>query len=144
MSPIAWLRLCNWEYKRSRSVFGSLLNQSLSDIFMRTVAKGLAVGLLTGAKKLFTGFPGFPFHRGKFRSFVAAVAKRLIGRFPTRTPEIGLSRLDFDRDRCGLGNSSFGHGRSPLFKLGMTLPGNTRHEHMLINERYVFDCACRF
>jgi hypothetical protein len=61
---------------------------------MTAIAQGRIAAMLASAEVNRLGLDGIPFHRGEFRSFVAAVAKRLLATFPASAPVVAFAALN--------------------------------------------------
>jgi len=66
-------------------------------------------GVFAAAKPDRSGLIGVVLHRRESRAFVRPVAERLLGGLTTRTPPIGLPRLDIHGVRRFAGNDWIGH-----------------------------------
>jgi hypothetical protein len=81
-----------------------------SEGLVGTVAEGALLGVLTGAEV--DGAVGFSLVRDRSEdgTLVGAVAERLGLRMAARTPVVGLTGFDEDRERRLLRNMRCGHG----------------------------------
>jgi hypothetical protein len=61
---------------------------------MAAIAQGRVATMLASAEVDRLGLDRIPFHRNEFRSFVAAVTKRLLATFSAGAPEIAFAALD--------------------------------------------------
>jgi hypothetical protein len=61
---------------------------------MTAIAQRRIAAMLASAEVDRLGLDGIPFHRGEFRSFVAAVTKRLLATFSASAPEIAFAALN--------------------------------------------------
>jgi hypothetical protein len=61
---------------------------------MTAIAQRRIAAMLASAEVDRLGLDGIPFHRGEFRSFVAAVTKRLLAAFSASAPEIAFAALN--------------------------------------------------
>jgi hypothetical protein len=76
---------------------------------MATITQWRIATMFAAAEIDRLGLNGIPFHRGEFRSFVAAVTKRLLAAFSASAPEVAFAAFDGDRKWGLLSYGRAGH-----------------------------------
>ena len=82
---------------------------SLLEPLMTAIAQRRLAAVFASAEIDRLGLDGIPFHRGEFRSLVAAVTKRLLATFSASAPEIAFAALDGYWERGFLSDCRTGH-----------------------------------